>query len=458
MTEKSNFSMLVVLFISAFAAAFNENIVNVALVDIMAEFSVTAVTAQWLVTGYMIISAVIVTVIAFLLKRFSFRSVFMAACAVMAVGSLACMFVPTFALLLTFRLISGIGAGFFIPAMMSAILVLAPKNRLGSYLAIGGAMATLGPAFSPMLSGLMVTLFGWRFVFLIPLVTILVTLLAGAFFVKPLGPKEEMRLDAPSLVLAVVGLTVFVYGLSQVTGQVAVGIGALAIGLVLVALFVRRQGRIENPLLDMRPIHVKGFLPGCALVVCSMMVAFSSSVLLPLYYEGAAHTDAFLAGGLILAPAIANAVVAIFAGRIMDKRGEWPLLPVGFLIMTTGVALMAIFGRSGDSYLVVAASSIIAFASVGLTFSPSQTTGLKRLDNEINASGVCIMTTLVQTSTCLGPSLFVGVMSNAAAREALAGATGPQAQALGFSAAMIVAAVIACAAFICAFAHARASR
>ena len=66
-------AILVVMYVGAFVAAFNENIINVALHDIMAAFSVSATTAQWLVSGYMIVTSIFTAIMAFLSGRFSTR-------------------------------------------------------------------------------------------------------------------------------------------------------------------------------------------------------------------------------------------------------------------------------------------------------------------------------------------------------------------------------------------------
>lgn len=66
-------AILVVMYIAAFVAAFNENIINVALHDIMAAFLVSATTAQWLVSGYMIVTSIFTAIMAFLSGRFSTR-------------------------------------------------------------------------------------------------------------------------------------------------------------------------------------------------------------------------------------------------------------------------------------------------------------------------------------------------------------------------------------------------
>ena len=294
--------MLAVLYGSAFVAAFNENTINVALISIMGEFAVDANTAQWLVTGYMIVTAIVVTVSAFLTKRLRLRTLFLTAAGFLTLGLVAAMLAPTWPLFLAARLVQAVGTGIFIPVMMSTVLAVAPRTRMGTYLSIGGCMITFGPAFAPVVSGLMVTTLGWRSIFLPPAALIVVLAFLGVALIRNIAEPEKIKLDGISVVLSAVGLTSFAFGLSLVMASPAVAAAAIALGLVVMGVFVMRQGRIPNPLLNLEPMCNRLFAPMCALVVVAMMTTFSMSMLLPLYFEGALGTTALAAGALLLAP------------------------------------------------------------------------------------------------------------------------------------------------------------
>lgn len=457
MNRQNNFPMLLVLYCGAFVAAFNENIINTGLMDIMSEFSVSSSVAQWLVTGYMIVTAVIVTIMAFLLKRFSAKRIFACGATLLVVGSLLCMFAPSFTVLLIARLLTSVGTGLFIPLMMNTVLTLAPKKKLGTYLSIGGCMITFGPALAPVASGFMVTTFGWRSEFLIPAVVVGILLVIGLFVMHPISQPEKIRLDIISVILSAAGLTLFVLGLGQITSNLPIALLAIAAGLGIIIIFVLRQGKLENPLLDLRPMANPLFSVACVLVIVAMMTTFSMSVLLPLYFEGACGTTAFVAGALILIPIMVNAGTTLIGGKVMDRRGEWPLLPLGFLLIALGLGAVCLMGR-GIAIVAVVAGSVVVYAGVGAVFSPSQTAGLKHLDHEMNPYGVSIMSTFIQIAACIGPSLFVGILSSTAANGLALGLSSTLAEAAGFSAAVLVATAIGACGLIVSFVYARRAR
>ena len=270
-------AILVVMYIAAFVAAFNENIINVALHDIMAAFSVSATTAQWLVSGYMIVTSIFTAIMAFLSGRFSTRKLLFFACGCMVAGEVLCLIAPSFSVLLPSRILQAAGSGILFPLMMNVVLSCAPREKLGLYLSLGGACITLGPAFGPVISGLMCTLFGWRAVFVVPLVGGIVVAAAGVKLVQNVGERSNTTLDILSVVLLAADITAFVYSVGEFSTNLIAGIVALFAAIVLLGLFAARQLKLEHPVLNVRPMASVRFWPACLLVVVSMMTTFSMS-------------------------------------------------------------------------------------------------------------------------------------------------------------------------------------
>ena len=374
------------MYIAAFVAAFNENIINVALHDIMAAFSASATTAQWLVSGYMIVTSIFTAIMAFLSGRFSTRKLLFFACGCMVAGEVLCLVAPSFSVLLPSRILQAAGSGILFPLMMNVVLSCAPREKLGLYLSLGGACITLGPAFGPVISGLMCTLFGWRAVFVVPLVGGIVVAAAGVKLVQNVGERSNTTLDILPVVLLAAGITAFVYSVGEFSTNLIAGI---------VTLF--------------------------------------AAVL----------------------PAIAcNAVTSIVGGRVMDARGAWPLLPVGFALIAVGQTAISMTAASMNIGVVVALT-VVVYAGVGLVLSPSQTAGLETLPAAEHPHGTALLNTWNMIAASFGPSLFIGLLSSSAATAGAAGAATDVAQAIGFAAAVRVAAVIAVVGFVASLVYAR---
>ena len=456
MQSKNFVPLLATMYAGAFVAGFNENLVNVALMSIMGDFGVDSVTAQWLVSGYMVVATLMVSCMALLYRRVPLRTLFFTAAALSLAGSVVGLLSTNFAMLMAARLIQAVGTGIFIPMMMNTILAVTPKNRLGTFMSIGGCTITFGPAFSPVVCGALVTCFGWHSVFVVPIVAMLVLVVLGIMFVRNLE-NFEAKLDAVSVVLSAVALTALVYGMSQITLDIAHAVVGLVVGIAAGAAFIVRQGRIPNPLINVSPLSERRFVTPMAMVFVAMMTMFSMSVLLPLYFEGAMGTTALMAGAIMLVPVLLNAGVTLLGGQIMDRKGEWPLLPLGFGITLVGV--VALSATSATMVLpFVFAACVVVYVGIGLVFSPSQTSGLKCLPPQQNPHGVALMSTCLQIAACIGPSLFTGILSSTQAGAMASGAAVDVATAQGLSAALAVAAVIAFVGFVLSCVHVRSVR
>lgn len=454
MRDSSLGPLLAVFYGCGFLAGFNENLVNMALVAIMGDFSIDAVAAQWLVTGYMIAVTVVVTCMAYLYRRLSMRTLFFAAAALSIAGSAGGFLAPNFLLLLVARLVQAVGTGVFIPLMMNVIVDRVPHGRLGTYLAIGSAMITIGPATAPIVTGFMVSDLGWRSVFLVPLAAAVALTVAGIFVVRGGREPELVRFDLPSALLTAAGVTLLCVGLSEVTLRPAVGAAALIGAALALGWFARRQEHLARPLVSMEPLHHGMFWPAALLVMVTMMTYFSLSVMAPLYFEEAAGLAASAAGVLMVAPVLANAAASVLSGRALDRWGEWPLLPAGLAIAVAGLAA-TIAGALTSSVVVATAGIFFGYLGTGMVLSPAQTAGLRRLPDELDSHGVTLMSMAVQLSACLGPAAYIGIMSSATAAAAAADVPAAQASAEGFAVAMIAALVVAAAGLVAAFFYAR---
>ena len=249
MNEKTPVALLCILFASAFLAGFNENLVNMALISIMNDYSIDSITAQWLVTGYMIVATVVVMSMAFLYRRFSLRQLYFSGAIFSIVGSVLGLFAPSFEILMAARLIQALGTGIFIPLMMNTILIVTPKNKLGQFISIGGCMITFGPAFAPVVCGAVVSAFGWHAVFFLPTVIMAALAIVAIFSMKNLSTSPA-KLDVLSVILASLLLFTLSFGLSEIMIDVTLGVISLGLCIVVAILFVVRQNKAKNPLIN----------------------------------------------------------------------------------------------------------------------------------------------------------------------------------------------------------------
>ncbi|WP_197702161.1 MFS transporter [Gordonibacter urolithinfaciens] len=435
---------------AAFLATFNETFLNVAFAPIMADLGVDVSTVQWLATAYMLGAAVMVPVSAFAYRSVPTRPLFVATVALLVVGSVIGALAPSFPVLLAGRIVQALGTGLLIPIGMNITLEVAPREKLGTYMGIMGAMTTLGPSLSVIVAGVLLAAFDWYLLMAVFAVLTAACLVFGAVMLGDVAKLTHPKLDAPSVALVGIALIGLMYGVSTAfSGSIAVAAAAVVVGAAFLALFVRRQKRLEQPLIDLRPLSVRPFAVGVVANMLSLVTIFAMNIIVPTYLQSVLGMDSLVAS-LALFPAIMLSCAASpLAGRIYDKHGARVLLPVGFLLIGVFAALVSLFISTG-SVLLIALLYIPVICGSALIIGPVQSFALSHLGPELNPHGVTVMSTGFQIAGCIGSSLFTGVYAAVLGGRAAAGASAFDAASTGFLAAGLLVAAFALAGFLLA--------
>lgn len=423
---------------SAFLATFNETFLNVAFSPVMADFQISVSTVQWLAAAYMLGAAVMVPVSAFLYRKIPTRPLYLTTVGLLIAGSVVGALAPSFSVLLTGRIIQALGTGMLIPVGMNVTLEVAPKRKLGTYMGIMGAMTTLGPSTSVIAAGVLLSFFPWRTLLWVFAGLSVLCFLCGLVLLKNVAKLTNPKLDLLSPVLIGIALIGILYGISTIfSGNALLAVIAAAIGIIFLILFIRRQKKLAEPLIDLRPLSVKPFAIGVLINMLSLIVIFAMNIVMPLFMQSALGESAFNAS-LTLFPAILlSCIISPLAGRIYDRRGAKLLLPLGFALICVFTFALG-FAHSAGSLLLLSILYIPVICGSALIIGPVQSFALSFLTPELNPHGVTVMSTGFQIAGCIGSSLFSGVYSmNAQASH-------------GFTAASMLAAALALAGLILA--------
>lgn len=148
--RKPPYLMIAILFIGAMVSFLNNSLLNVALPSIMVDLNIKDYsTVQWLSTGYMLVSGILIPASAFLLTRFSNRHLFITSMAIFTLGTAVAAFAPSFGLLLTGRMIQAAGSSVMGPLLMNIMLVSFPREQRGTAMGIFGLVMITAPAIGP---------------------------------------------------------------------------------------------------------------------------------------------------------------------------------------------------------------------------------------------------------------------------------------------------------------------
>lgn len=365
--------------IGGFVGMLSETSLNIALPSIMKAFSIETGTAQWLVTGYMLVIAIVLPLSSLLTKHFSTRGLVRFGLWIFIVGSVISALAMDFAMLLAGRMIQGIGTGIILPLMFSIAMRIFPPNKLGAALGVAALVIMFAPAIGPTLAGLLLGVLSWRAIFWSFIVFLIV---AWLFMEKNLTNVFEVskpKVDWLAICLSTISFGLIVFGISFLSKNMPVAIVALVIGLIFLVIYIRQQLHADTPTLDFSVLKTSRFLTGSILVMIDFGITLSAMYLLPMYLQNGLGIAVALTGVIMLPGGIVNAITSFLAGRAYDKIGAKIMSRLGFLISVIG-SIMFILSNSNSSIAYIIVAHIILMIGVPMAMSPSQTYGLNSLD------------------------------------------------------------------------------
>lgn len=418
--------LIALLVAAAFTVILNETIMSVAIPQLMETFAVTAATAQWLSTGFMLTMAVVIPFTGWLLNRMPLRSVFILAMGTFTLGTAVAGFAPTFGTLLAGRVVQATGTAIMMPLLMTTVLNVVPATRRGRVMGLISIVIAVAPASGPAVGGVILEQLSWRWLFFTVLPIALIALAAGAAWVRNVTEPRPVRLDGLSGLLSAVGFAGVIFGLSSI-GEAAAGSAPvapwipLALGAAALAAFAVRQVRLgDGALLDLRVLTRPVFTVSLAVMLTSMLALFGTIILLPIYLQEVLGWTTQQSGLALLPGGVVMAVLGYLVGQAYDRVGARPLIVPGAVLGAAGLWGYTFLSEDSSAVMVVGLHMLIS-TGLSLLFSPLMTTALSALPRTLYAHGSALVSTLQQVAGAAGTALFITLLTVGTAASAAAG-------------------------------------
>lgn len=419
--------VIALLLISTFVMILNETVMAVALPRLMVDLDVTANAAQWLTTAFLLTMAVVIPITGFLIQRLHTRTVFITALGFFSLGTFVSAMAPGLGVLIVGRVVQACGTAMMMPLLMTTVMTLVPPEGRGKVMGNISIVISVAPAIGPTISGIILNLLDWRWMFWLILPIGLSALALGYARLVNVTVPKRVPLDVVSVPLAAVGFGGLVYGLSVIgeghgggaTGGGDGGGGSvpvwlpIAVGGAVLAVFVARQialGPRERALLDLRTFRHGVFTVGTVMLGLSMMALFGMIILLPIYMQNVLGMEPLQAGLMLLPGGLTMGLLAPVVGRLFDAHGARKLVIPGAVAVSAALWTMTTFGVDTGIGMVLGGHILL---SIGLAFlfTPLFTSSLGALPSELYSHGSALIGTIQQVSGAAGIALFVSVMS-----------------------------------------------
>lgn len=440
-----------ILIVSTFVVFLNETIMGVALPTLIVQLDITAATAQWLTTGFLLTMGVVIPVTGFLLQRLHTRQVFVLAMGLFSFGTLVAAAAPGFPVLMGARVAQGFGTAIMVPLLMTTAMRLVPPYARGRTMGKISIVISVAPAIGPTISGVILDALSWRFMFLIVLPIALAALILGAVKLKNVTEPRRLPIDVLSVILSAFAFGGLLYGLSEVgeeasgAPQPVVPLVPVAVGTVMLALFILRQVRLMRlsaPLLDLRVFRSRNFSLTVAVMSLANIGFFGSLVILPIYLQSVLRVDTLTTGLLLLPGGAAMGLLSPVAGRIYDRVGPTALVILGSVLVSAALWAMALVLHAGTPIIAVLILHTVLSVGLTLTFTPLSTASLASLEPQLYSHGSATSNTVQQVMAGAGTALFVTLLSTRGAAAIASGADEVAATAAGAQAAFLAGGII----------------
>lgn len=407
------YAMIAILFVGAFIAFLNNTLLNVALPTIMNEFSVEPSVVQWLTTGYMLINGILIPASAYFVTKFSNRKLFITAMTLFSLGTFLAAIAPEFWVLILARMIQAAGSAVMMPLLMNVMLTAFPIERRGTAMGLFGLVMIMAPAIGPTLSGFIIEHYNWRVLFELILPLAIIVLLFAIFKLKNITPNRDMNLDVFSLGLSTIAFGGLLYGFSTAGSKgwdAPIVYSTIAVGVIGLAIFILRQLKLEEPLLDLRIYKYPMFALASIISVVVSAAMFSGMILTPLYVQTIRGITPLDSGLLMLPGALAMGLMSPVTGKLFDKYGARSLAIIGLLITAVATYMMSNFTAHTDYYYIMIIYTVRMFG-MSMVMMPIMTNGLNELPMKMNPHGTAINNTLQQVSGAIGSAIFITIMN-----------------------------------------------
>lgn len=407
--------IMVSLLLSGFIGMFNETALNVVLSDLINQFHITAATAQWLTTGYLLTLGILVPISGLFLQWFSTRQLFTASLLLALLGTAVATVSPGFELLMIARVIQAAGVAVILPLMFHTVLVIVPPERRGTTYGLIGLVLVVAPAVGPTLSGLLMEQLSWNWIFGLTLPVLGFSLLFGMRYMQNISTITKPKIDSYSLILSTLGFGGIVFAFSS-AGEGEGGFGApkvvipMIVGILAILIFAVRQLRTKQPMMDLRAFKQPMFTFGTVMLMIAVMVMMAAMIMLPLYLIRGLGLNAFSAGLVLLTGGIVNAITQPIMGRIFDKFGPRWVVPAGMALIS--VVLWFLSGITTTTTITqIIVLHTFLMIGISMVWMPSQANGLNQLPPSLYPHGSAIMNTVQQVAGAIGIAVAVSIMS-----------------------------------------------
>ena len=352
-------TLLFVCCVAGFLTPFLTSGVNIAILTIGLEFGVDAVRLSWITTATLLSMAIFLVPAGKTGDIWGHRNVLLCGILLVFVSSIMMPIVPNFLLLILMRMFQGCGGALIASSTMALISSTFGKEERGRAVGIYIAAIYLGLSAGPFLGGMLMTLSGWRSIFIF--VSVL-ALISGTLTVKvltsPPRKGEHEPFDWKGSFLYALSLVLIMLGVEYL--QTGIGAALFVAGAAVTFFFIRFELKIKFPVMHVRLFtDSRVFSFSCLAALINYGSVFAVSYLLSQYLQNVKALPPHEVGFIMVIQPLLQSIFSPLTGRASDKVEPWILATAGMTLSAVGLFLLSLLGRDTLISFIVIASALL---------------------------------------------------------------------------------------------------
>lgn len=398
-----------------FLSTMDSGMINVALPTIMRSFDLSLEQAAFVVTFYLLTITITLVFWGRLADRLGRGRIYLSGMTIFTLGALACYLSWNFPLLLASRFIQALGASMMMSSGPAIIKTVFPATQLGRSLGLVGIATATGLLTGPVVSGLLLSSYSWRTIFLVTMPVSIITVLLGRIFMHKTLRQEKYDTTHPFdwqgsccwVAMVVLGVAIF----HRVDLLLSLSGVLLVIGFILFfALFIRIEKGARNPILPITLFRRNYFWRAVLTAAISFNVLFTVLALLPFFLEYIILLPVEKVGRLMMAVPATLIIVSPTSGWLYDKIGARYLTTIGLALI--GTALLGLAWLSAASSTTeIAAKLALLGAGQAIFLSPNSASVLSRVRENYLGISSGILATARNLGMVTGATLAAALFS-----------------------------------------------
>jgi len=404
------------IMIGTFMAVLDATIVDVALSKIMSSFGITVDKAEWVITAYMLVFAVMLPTSGWIADHFGYKRTYFLALSLFTLGSFLCGQAWNENMLIIFRIVQACGAGLLMPTGMAIVTREFPPQQRGVALGFWAIAAAASVSLGPMIGGYLIDNINWNAIFNVNVPVGIMGLFATAVIQREYKTERARSFDVIGFVSMATFLCALLLALTDGNASWNTGgwsssfiISCFVISAFALVVFLVTEFTIEHPLIDLSLFKDFNFSVANGILFIFGFGMFGSTFLLPLYLQLSLGYTAFQAGSLFLPVGILQAITAPISGLLSDKVNPRIPAAIGITLLALSLFINSSLSLYSERHQIMLALYIRGFA-MGLMFTPlsmsalsniprhkiGQASGLFNVIRQLGGSfGIAFMSTLL---------------------------------------------------------------